>query len=155
MRHLLIFLSLSFFSCKEPKVAEEKSIEPMISFEWLIGNWERSNDEPGQTTYENWTKANESRYDGVGFTMQGSDTVWQENTKLMKKGTAWIFSATGKGESKSTDFILTTMTDNSFVCENAANEFPKKIDYHLLGDSLRATISGGGPEIVFLFGKKK
>jgi hypothetical protein len=143
MKYLFIFLALCLFACKERQKAAPV-VQPSINFDWLNGHWQRSNDEAGQVTYEHWSKSNDSLYLGVGFTMKGSDTIWQENVKLFKSDTAWIFSAISNGETATTDFVLTSKSPQSFACENAANEFPKKIEYKLKG-----------PDILFSFGKKK
>ncbi len=144
---------LVFLACKPSPNPEAPAEEKLVSFEWMLGSWQRSNENPGKDTYEHWQKANDTLYLGLGFTMQGNDTIWRENVKLLKRDTSWIFSVTGKGDIISTDFILTDIVDQSFVCENPNNEFPKMILYKLKGDSLFAKISGGGADIEFKFGK--
>jgi len=153
MKNLIFFCILIIFACKDIKKAEKSTADLPIHFDWLSGSWQRSNDDPGQQTYEQWAKANDSLYLGLGFTMQDKDTIWQENVKLLLKDSIWIYSVTGKGDSMSTDFVLTSTTTKSFICENPENEFPKKIEYVLEGDSLKAKISGGGPDVAFIFGK--
>ncbi|MBK9735284.1 MAG: hypothetical protein IPO92_10085 [Saprospiraceae bacterium] len=152
--NILILLITLCFACKETKVTEAVNNEAVIHFDWLAGNWQRSNEEAGQTTYEQWLKANDSLYIGMAYTMKLQDTIWRENVKLMKVDTSWVFSVIGKGETMPTDFVLTNITASTFTCENPVNEFPKKISYAIVGDSLKAMISGGGPDIAFLFGRK-
>ncbi|WP_315820030.1 hypothetical protein [Paraflavitalea speifideaquila] len=48
-------------------------------------------------------------------------------------------------------FKLTAITKDGFTCENPNHDFPKKIDYKLDGNKLRATISGDGKAIDYLF----
>jgi hypothetical protein len=154
MKHLSILLFIAtILACKDAPSPVLKRAMPSVRFDWLNGHWQRSNDEPGQMTYEQWQKTNDSLYIGLGYTMKGQDTIWRENIKLMKADSSWVYAVTGISDTKTTDFILTHITELSFTCENQGNEFPKKIDYTLQGDSIKATISGGGPDISFLFGK--
>jgi hypothetical protein len=155
LKILAIFYALIIFACKDIKEIKKSNADASISFDWLVGNWKRSNNDYGKQTYENWNKSNDSIYLGLGFTMQDTDTIWLENVKLMFRDSFWIYSVTAKGETISTDFVLTSKTNNSFVCENPNNEFPKMITYNIQGDSLFAIISGGGPDVEFKFGKER
>lgn len=122
-------------------------------FDWLLGNWQRINEQEGRQTFENWQKINDAEYEGLGFTLQNDDTIWQENIKLIKSDSGWNFEAIGKGETNPTIFRLTRKEKESFVSENELNEFPKKIHYYKSKDNLNATISGGGEEVLFEFKK--
>jgi hypothetical protein len=51
-------------------------------------------------------------------------------------------------------FKLTTITDHSFTCENPQHDFPKTISYIKDGIKLKATISGNGKSIEYLFDRK-
>lgn len=126
MKNLFIFCILMIIACKDIKKAEKSNVDAPNHFDWLAGSWQRSNDDPGQQTYEQWKKATETLYHGLGFTMQDKDTIWQENVRLIWKDTTWVYSVLGKGDLTSTDFVLTSTTDKSFICENQKNEFPKK-----------------------------
>lgn len=155
MRLKIYSLLLLFFACKHKESINIPNQKTTMSFDWMLGFWQRSNDKMGHQTYETWSKQNDTLYTSLGYTMQAQDTVWRENVKLFKRDTSWFFSVLGKGETESTDFMLTTITYQSFICENPNNEFPKMIMYHLKGDSLIAKISGGGPDIEFKFGKRR
>lgn len=119
-----------------------------------MGKWQRTNDEENKKTYEHWQKVSDSLYLGLGFTLQQKDTVWKENVQLILKDSMWSYDVFMAGNPNPTSFLFTHIIDSSFVCENAQNEFPKKIAYTLKGDTMRATISGGGPEILYLFVKE-
>ncbi len=126
-----------------------------VSFDWMLGSWQRSNDKVGQKTYESWSKLTDTLYLGLGYTLKEQDTIWREHVRFFKKDTSWYFSVKGKGDTLSTDFMLSKITTQSFVCENPNNEFPKMISYNLKGDSLFAKITGGGPDVEFKFGKER
>ncbi len=122
--------------------------------DWLQGKWQRTNDEENKKTFEQWQKVSDTLYMGLGFAMQGNDTISKENMHIFLKDTVWNCDVYMPGDAMPTSFLFTEHTDTSFVCENAQNEFPKKIAYTLKGDTIRATISGGGPEILYLFVKE-
>lgn len=142
---LLVPGAILISSCSQPK----------DNFDWLTGQWVRINDSEGNTTYEFWNKKNESRYTGLGFTLQQADTIWKENIQLLKKDGKWSFEVSGMNDLEPTIFQLSSLTKSSFVLENEENEFPKKIEYRLINNNIHAIISGGGPEILFEFEKWK
>lgn len=143
MKQLLFLLLLPLLiSCNQ---AED--------FDWLLGNWQRKNEQEGRQTLENWQKKSDSEYIGLGFTLQNGDTIWQERIRLIKSDNGWNFEAIGKGETSPTIFKLTRIEKESFVSENEQNEFPKKIYYYKNKDDLNAIISGGGEEVLFEFKK--
>lgn len=123
------------------------------NFDWLIGAWQRTNDEQGRQTYEYWNKSHDSLYIGFSYTLQGSDTVFSEKVLLNRKKTQWSYDVVLANDSTKIPFLFTDFTDISFVCENPANDFPKKIMYQMRGDSIYATISGGGAPVDYWFGK--
>ena len=90
---LLILVSLSIASCETSKGEPE-------NFDWLLGEWERVNDSKGQHTFESWRKIDEGEYVGLGFTLQGRDTVFKEeiidlNLGLMDLDLAYIIYTSG------------------------------------------------------------
>jgi len=150
-----ILLSTFYVTCKPTnQVAEANSTATSLSPDWLQGKWHRINDEGMKKTYEQWTKISDSLYMGLGFTMQGIDTVWKETVHLNLKDSLWSYDVFMAESTAPTSFVFSEHTDTSFICENAQNEFPKKIAYTLKGDTISATISGGGPEILYLFVKE-
>lgn len=121
------------------------------NFDFLVGEWQRTNDEAGQQTFETWNKQNDSTYIGHSYTLSGPDTVWQENTILSPMAGTWFLQVCMPGDTVSTDFRITASDSQSFTCENPENEFPKIINYRKAGLELHAEISGGGDTMTFLF----
>ena len=122
------------------------------NFAWLLGKWERTNDKKGQKTYENWQQSSDSLYQGLGFTMEGTDTVFKENIEILNLEGNWNFKVTGVNE-QPVYFAINEQTGQSFSCLNPTNEFPKEITYRLNGDTLEATISAGNIIVPFYFVK--
>lgn len=127
------------------------SCQQADNFEFLVGEWERTNEEAGKQTFETWTKQNDSMYIGHSYTLSGRDTVWQENTILSPIAGVWHYQVRLPGNTTSTDFKVTKSESLSFTCENPQNEFPKSISYRKMGTDLHAEISGDGNFISFLF----
>ncbi len=123
------------------------------NFDWLLGHWIRTNNEGDNITYESWEKLNEKEYAGFGYTMQHSDTTWQEHVTLVSNNGKWSFNVLGKGDTVPTRFLLTQIEETHFVCENPQNPFPKKIEYRKEEDMLHATVSADDTEILFHFRK--
>jgi hypothetical protein len=119
----------------------------------MIGSWQRGDDKPGRTTFEQWSQASETLYLGLSYTMVGGDTVWQEEMRLVAVETGWTLEVNGEGET--VPFRLTSIEQGSFISENPELDFTKMISYSLRGDSLAAVISGEGTEIPFTFGPMK
>lgn len=155
MKRFLFIAFVFFVSCNFSKSSGEKAaVNPEVNFDWLLGNWERTNEKEGRATYENWVKMSSNVYDGTGFTLQQSDTVWSENIQLIKIKGGWSFNVVGRGDSIPTQFKLIYISDGSFTCENKQNEFPKKIIYTLEGNEIKAVISSGDMEIPCDFKRK-
>jgi len=147
MRKLLIntlIIFLTIVSCSQIDENSGKNIN------WLIGNWERTNNDSDEQTFENWKKVSVDEYIGVGYTLNMQDTIFKEDLRLIKIKGIWNFKVTGVNENP-TFFPFSKQTGNSFICENMNNEFPKTIKYSIEGSELVASISDGNTEILFYF----
>lgn len=155
MKNIALLLVLTLLmSCQQKKETtnKESSKEIVIeNFDWLLGEWKRTNDEEGRETYESWKKESATEYQGFGFTMQEKDTISQEKIRLAKENSDWNIHVIALGDSAPTTFKISSFDANSFTCVNPENEFPKKITYAMEGEKLKAVISGGGMEIDFEF----
>ena len=123
------------------------------NLDWLIGNWKRRNEESGKETFENWKKINPNNYSGIGFTIQKGDTISQEKMDIIASNGKWTLIVTLPNKKDATQFEITELNNNEFVCINDANDFPKKIQYWLDGEIIKAKISNDNMEILFEFEK--
>lgn len=146
---LSVVIAMSLISCNNAGTNESKP----ETFDWLLGNWERTNEEQGKKTYEVWTKISDTSYSSIGYTLINEDTVWQEQVLLVQNNNEWYFKVNVQNESSSTDFKLTQKTDTSFLCENQLNDFPKTINYIKNGSDFNAFISDGNTTIPYYFKK--
>lgn len=139
----IVFAFFFFTSCQSTN-----------QFEWLIGSWQRTNDHEGSHTYEYWESVESGKLKGMGCTIVAGDAVFKEDMVLINRDGQWSLEVAGPNESP-VIFMLTDMTDTSFVVENPAHDFPQKIVYFLDGEELKASISGEGvDEVDFSFERK-
>ena len=149
----ILIIGQLFISCKstENLAAENNNKE---TFDWLLGKWKRINDKEGQSTYEFWKKAGMNKYVGHGYTLHKQDTVWQENMQLKKENKSWSLNIYASNNSGIVKFKITEVSDQSFTCFNAQNEFPKTISYNRKGNQINAIISDEENSIPFNFIKE-
>lgn len=150
----IVLIGLGLMSCQQEKKEQEvhgdvEALEVTQNFDWLLGQWSRTNEEEGKETFEYWTKKGDLEYEGLTFTMQNNDTTWQENFKLIEINGDWQLEIKSPKEPKPTIFKMTSFGSNQFTCENAELEFPNKIIYWKGKETLAATVSGRDLEILF------
>lgn len=150
---ILIILPLLIFSCKNPAASLVVTEAEATNFDWLLGNWRRTNEQEDRETFESWSKKNKTEYHGLGYTLQNNDTIWKETINLVELNGIWRFEVAGKGETKPTVFKLTKFGKEEFICENPENEFPKLIQYYKEADNLKAMITDEEMKISFNFEK--
>lgn len=126
------------------------SAQSIKKVKWLEGTWNRQNVKQGQTASESW-KVSGNELTGIGVTLKGVDTVFQEQLSIIKKGKELFYVANVSQNAAPTLFRITLVTKKGFVSENPEHDFPKKITYELNGEMLTATISGDGKTIPFVF----
>ena len=138
---------------QKEEIKSETMIEKSENFDWLLGKWKRLNEEEGKETFENWNKINETKYSGIGFTMQNGDTIKQEKIRLTKTSGKWNLTVKVPEESESITFNGISHNETEFTCENNEIDFPNKIKYWKNGNRINAMVSGGEMEIPFEFEK--
>lgn len=150
---LLIIITLTSIICSCQGSSEKKSDlnkELLPSFDYLIGDWIRINNQEDQLTYESWEKLSDINYVGIGFTLENSDTIFKENMTIKKQLGIWAFNVSGVNE-RPTPFLITEHSENSFTCTNEGNAFPKKIVYSLDDSLLNVVISADSMAVLFHF----
>lgn len=161
-KFLIVAIIISLFtlvSCTDEQASNEKHNETNQTltpknFDWLEGNWIRTNDEEESQTYESWMKVDDIQYLGYGTTIENGDTVFSESILLHQLNEKWLFEVTGIGEEKPTIFQITEIGQLGFTCVNLENEFPTHIKYTGNEDSLTAVVSNTKMELEFTFNRK-
>ena len=160
MRSLFVIAMLLMFgSCRQKTETTTTEIEVVtettgeaVTFDWLIGRWERANEEEGKATYEIWTKKGVRDYAGFGYTLENKDTIWQERMRLNMDQGYWVLAIQAHEDPEPVIFRMTQKTDTGFTCENPELEFPKSIQYRKSKGGFEATVSNEETEIAFEFG---
>jgi hypothetical protein len=144
MKGIYFISLLLLFGCGTTTNETEDASVPNLN--WLVGDWIRTNGDPGENTHENWTKT-EDGYSGNAYTIIKGDTVFQETIKAYLAGKQWHYEVSGPNEEPVT-FTSSSVTDSSFTCGNPTNEFPQTIQYSKDGDCINAIISNGGDDAI-------
>jgi len=151
---LLIFLT-SVFSPARSQSTQESNPTTVDQLAWLVGTWKRTNSKTSQSGFETWNKISSTELRGRGVSMRGSDTLFVEKIRIISKDGDLYYVADVPENKEPVYFRLSELKEGGFTCENPEHDFPKKINYSLQGNKLRATISGNGKSIDYLFEKSK
>ena len=146
---LLIF---SIFSLQGTNPSLPFPAQQQENFDWITGEWVRTNDKSGITTTEIWKKETDSMYVGTGLATKNNETVFREDLRLLKKSGKWVYEVSGVNE-ETTNFILTAISEDSFTAINPENPFPKLISYRKESNRMIAEISDDSRKIIFEFKK--
>ena len=119
-------------------------------FDFLLGDWERTNTKPGIVTMEHWVIKSPTEYSGHGYTLEKKDTTFQEHLSLVRENDQWTLKVAGPNED-AVAFKVTGFSPNSLTAENPIHDFPKKITYSYFDDMLSAKVSNEEMEIPFIF----
>lgn len=136
---VLVFLSCLLLSCNKHA---QKAKKPSF----LIGSWKRTNDTPGNETFESWN----ANFQGTGYTFKNGAKTFSEVLEILSKNDSLYLKVSGVNE-KPTLFKFISQTDSSFVCENKKNDFPKRITYMKDGKQLKAIIANDEFRMDFIF----
>ena len=150
---LLTTLALTMYNTKQND--QKSTTQSTENFDWLLGNWKRTNEEKGKETFENWKKANDNEYKGIGFTLQNRDTLSQEQMKLIQTNGKWNLLVKTPDEKDFIKFEMTEIADDKFECKNDTLDFPKLIKYWKNGDKMNAIVSGDSLKLSFEFERIK
>ena len=151
---VILFIGILLISCNEGKKEKSKKTtteltETTDNFDWLLGEWKRSNEEVGKETFSNWDKKSDTEYTGLSYTTQKGDTIYEQYFKFFKSKSDWVFQIMLKGETTPSSFKMTSHSSKQFICENKEEDYPNKeedspnkIKYWTDNGKLYATISG-------------
>jgi hypothetical protein len=147
----MTLLLVLFMTHTQAQEANKETTGNFNKLSWLTGTWNRTNVKPGRKAHERWELAGTLQMKGFGVSMKEKDTLFVEKIQLLVKDNHIWYVADVPQNKEPVYFKLTAITNDGFTCENPAHDFPKKIEYKLDGNKLRATISGDGKAIDYLF----
>lgn len=121
MKYCLSILLVGFYSCG----IDDRG----VNFSEFSGNW--STEAEGITFCEDWGALSDEGLIGIGYQIEGDDTLCNEKLSVYFSENEWIYEATvfEQNNCKPIEFVLTD-TLGSFVFENPQHDFPKKITYN-------------------------
>lgn len=154
-QYIVIIFALCATSNLFAQVVSDKTKADFSSLSWLEGKWSRANSKPGRTAYETWKKTSEYELVGRGVSLKGTDTMFVEKLKIILVGDEIHYVADIPENPKPVHFVFTQVGTRVFTCENPQHDFPKKISYELVGNTLKAQASGDGKVQEFVFVKVK
>ena len=116
---------MTSFSCTDKKAFE---------LDFLVGTWKREN----RQQFEVWKKNNSKELKGYSYTIKDEQKTITETLEIKNKANQFIYEATvsGQNQGRTIQFILNTAVDSLFSFENDTHDFPKKIQYKKLNDTL-------------------
>ena len=142
---LLFFVIAGFTTNKD----QESDLQ---SFKWMVGSWTMKT--KNGAIMETWVSLNDSTLGGESIMVKNTGGTQQlENTRLIYRDKEYFYCSVAHGQNneKEIKFKITSFSENGFVSENPAHDFPRRITYQLINkDSLHAFIDGGP----FMPGKK-
>ncbi len=150
-----IYLMLAFVSVVIPSMSQNSSRPNLSKLNWIQGTWISTNPKPGRTLQEHWDKFSDEELRGYSVSMKGTDTLSFEKMKILMKDNELYFVADVPENKKLIYFRLVEINESGFVCENPDHDFPKRISYSVNESKLKATISGNGKSIDYLFERNK
>ena len=132
-------------------MCNSKQTEKTEDFDWILGKWQRTNDEEGRKTFENWDKISNAEYSGIGYTMQNNDTISQEQMKIVESNGKWSLLVKTHDEKDFIQFDISELQKEQFEFKNEAHDFPKSIKYWKNGDHMHALVSDDSLKLSFEF----
>jgi hypothetical protein len=96
--------------------------------------------------FERWAKNDNGTYQSRVFSLNGSDTSWNEQATIYPENDKWVFENTvrGQNEGKAVKFTSTFLNENSVQFSNPAHNFPADVNY-TVADANRVNAFIAGP----------
>lgn len=130
MKTIILFLLLSVTG-----FSQDQSILKLFP-----GKWKMTTDK--MLYYEEWKILNDTELSCIGFSIEEGDTVLSEINYLKRFADIWAYVAIPVNQSI-TLFAMTESAERKFVFENKEHDYPQRIIYEFVSDSvLNAAVEG-------------
>ena len=122
-----LFVTICLFDSCNPKFT-------INQLNFMEGTWKIEN----KSTYENWQKDNGNQLIGYSYQLQNGSKKITETLSIKKINNLFIYQATvsNQNEGKTISFNLNTSIKDRFSFENLSHDFPKKIQYQKVNESI-------------------
>ena len=111
--------------------------------QWMLGVW-KINTQRG-TVVEIWETKDDSTLQGRSvFIKSNNDTIPQERIEMAYRNGDWYYIPTvsNQNEGKPVSFKVILLKPNEFVSENPEHDFPQRIAYRRIKQTMYASIEG-------------
>ncbi len=111
--------------------------------QWMIGTWKINT--PQGTIVEIWQAKDDSTLQGRSlFVKTTGDSIPQETIKMAYRNGDWIYSPTVMNQNggNAVPFKVIFIRGSEFIAENPTHDFPQRIAYRRIKQSLYASIEG-------------
>jgi len=156
MNHKIAALLFLIITAINMSNAQSKPAMEQIS--WMFDKWVSSGRET--TSYEEWTKVNDSLYEGASKTIKNGEIIFEERLKIFSDKGNIFYAAVVAHNPAPVYFKLISADSNTAVFENNEHDFPQKITYRIEEGNLHAFIEGPGKNgewktVDFFFNKSR
>ena len=134
---LLIIINVSFAQQASFSTAAFKPLHG------LTGLWKM--DTQRGTLYEEWQVKNDNELTGRSYKIRNNDTMVLEHVVISLQGNAIFYTPVvhNQNNEQPVPFKLISCTNNRYVFENAAHDYPQRVIYDLAStNDLQARIEG-------------
>jgi Domain of unknown function (DUF6265) len=119
--------------------------------DWMTGAWARSDDDSWADEY--WTSPRAGIMIGASRSGKGEKLQFWEHMRIVREADGKLAFWAIAGDQKPVRFVATQKTAEEIVFENAAHDYPQRIQYWRDGKELKAQISliDGSKPVEFSF----
>ena len=136
-----------------------QSATSIKQMQWLEGSWKM---EKGPAT-ETWNYVNDTTFAAIStHSDDDGEAIVDEMIRIVLRGSSFYYIplVPDQNKGKEVEFKITSFTQNSFVAENKAHDFPQRIVYQLKDAShlyayIEGNTKGKNKKVEFSFVKKK
>lgn len=136
MNKLVIIIALSI-------TVNAVSAQQTKAVQWMLGVWKIST--PQGAVVEIWETKDDSTLQGRSvFVKTTNDTIPQERIEMAFRNGEWYYIPTvaNQNQGKPVPFKVIFLRGNEFVSENPAHDFPQRIAYRRIKQTMYASIEG-------------
>lgn len=106
--------------------------------EALLGRWEGVVEEG--LYVEEWRSVGDNTFEGKAILYEDGQPAGEELMRITRFADEWLFLASTGGR-RITSFVRVPEVDGAWVFENREHDFPQRIGYRVMGDSLHTYIA--------------
>jgi len=126
-----------------PLAADAADCNSLDSLRWLLGDW---NADGSKTSFhESWRELDGQTFSGTGIERSKADGAVKgaEDLRLVAMGDGVFYVSKVSHNELPVAFRLTSCADGLFVFENAAHDFPRRLEYRRGDTALTVRVSDG------------